>query len=373
MNDDNSQSDEELIQELAGTGEKKDVSVADKIIQNNPFFKPGTTSYQNVQTQSMIKSSREEAGEQLAAIDAQNAAMLRQQKIAAGVTKAKHTGVYVAIGILIAAVLGAAIWLLVAAFTAGRQTIAPSSQQDKKEDAVYGEVDGYKCTTNTCQKVTSLDSKRFIVHDGTQFYIFDMSSKKKTNTTIPEREYHAIKPFKWGGKGFAVLDPESGKSALYSLASNLLLTEFSYDDFYTDIKNNIYKDMTWVDGSYIIATTGSGYRLVDTTSGKEIVRGAKRVFIRESYTFGYETDGTIRVYNLSGDNVVVVESTDLAFVRNNELVVVSTKDDNFEVYGTDGERADESPVYTEISNNVYENYAKYLKGNKRYFQIPVNN
>ena len=373
MNDDNSQSDEELIQELAGTGEQEKVPVTDKFIQNNPFLKPGTASYQNIQTQSMIKSSREEAGEQLAAIDAQNAAMLRQQKIAEGVTKAKHTGVYIAVGILFAAVLGAAIWLTVAAITAGRQTIAPSSQQGKDEKTVYGEVDGYKCTTSTCEKVTSIDSKRFIVHDGAQFYIFDMSSKKKTNTTIPEREYHTMNPFKWGSKEYVVLDPESGKSALYSLSSNLVLTEFSYDDFYTDIKNAIYKDMTWVEGSYIIAKTGSGYRLVDTASGKEIVRGAKRVFIREGYTFGYETDGTIRVYNLEGSNIVVVEQTDLAFVRNNELVVVATKEDNFEVYGTDGERADESPIYTEITNKVHENYAKYLKGNKSYFQIPVNN
>ncbi|MBP5634099.1 hypothetical protein J6X09_00170 [Candidatus Saccharibacteria bacterium] len=373
MNDNDSQSDEELIKELNQPEEEKNVPLADKFAQNNPFFKMGSATYQNVQTQSIVKSSREEAGEQLAAIDAQNAALARQQQFAAGVNKAKHTGVYIMVGILFAAILGAAIWLAVVAINAGRKTIAPAEESGPEETVTYDEIDGYKCITKTCSKVTSIDANRFIVHDGTQFYIYDMSAKKKTNTTIPEREYHSITTFKWGDKLYAILDPESAKSALYSISSNLVLTEFSYDDFIKDINNAVYNDMKWVEGRYIIAKSGTGFRLVDVTSGKEIVRGAKRVFIRESYAFGYESDGTTRAYSTDGKNIAVINSTDNAFIRNNTLIVVTVSDDYYTLYDTTGEQVNEGAVYDEISTKIYENVAATLKKDNRYFMIPLNN
>jgi hypothetical protein len=373
MNNNDSQSDEELIKELNQSEEEKNTPLVNKFAQNNPFFKMGAASYQNVQTQSMIKSSREEAGEQLAAIDAHNAAMARQQQFVAGVNKAKNTSVYILVGILFAAILGAAIWLAVVAINAGRQTIAPAGESGPEEKVTYDEIDGYKCITKTCSKVTSIDAKSFIVHDGTQFYIYDMSANKKTNTAIPEREYHAITTFKWGDKTYAILDPESEKSALYSISGNRILTEFSYDDFIKDINNAVYNDMKWVEGQYIIAKSGTGYRLVDVTTGNEIVRGAKRVFIREGYAFGYESDGTIRAYSTDGKNIAVINAADNAFVRNNILIIVTVADDYYTLYDTKGEQVNDGAVYDEISTKIYEHYAATLKKDNRYFLIPLNN
>ena len=373
MNDDNAQSDEQLINEIAEEQQQNQANIGQKIAQNNPFIKFGTTSYQNVQTQSMIKSSREEAGEQLAAINAANAEALRQQQLQQNVKKAEKTGVYIIVGIIIAAIVVAAGWLIISAIIAGQQGIAPAEEENPEEQVTYGKVDGYQCTSKRCVKVTSVDSTSFIVHDGDQFNIYNTETGKKTNTSIPEREYHAITPFKWGNKTYAVLDPESGKSALYSISSNIQLTDFSYDEFIADIKNAVYSEMTTVEGDYIIAKTGSNLRLLDTLSGKEVAHGAKRVFVRSIYFFGYEADGTTYVYVADGSTVVVAKKGNAVFVRDDTVVVVDPTEDTYETYRGSADADNEGPVYDDIRDHLSENYYKALKKDKRYYQIPMNN
>ena len=373
MNDDNSQSDEELIQEINAEGQQPQQPLAEKIAENNPFIKMGAATYQNVQTQSLVKSSREEAGEQLAAINARNAEIMHQQQVAQNVTKVKRTGLYITIGIIFAAILAAIIWLLAGVLSSSHGGIAPAAEEEDEPTITYEEIDGYKCTSKRCSKMTIIDKSRFIVHDGTQFYIYDTKAKKKTNTAIPEREYHAIATFKWGDNQLAILDPESEKSALYSITNNLVLTEFVYDDFVKDINDSAYDGMKNVEGTFIVAKAGSGVRLINIATGKEMVRGAKRVFVREKYYFGYETDGTVRAYTETGKNITVIKQGDSTFVRNGTLIVVSGEFDSCIFYNANGEQISEGPVYLEVYNNISQNYAAALKKDSRYFQIPTNN
>ena len=373
MNDDNSQSDEELINEISEEQKQNEASFAQKIAQNNPFVKFGTTSIQNVQTQSLVKSSREEAGEQLAAIDARNAEILRQQQLQQNVKKAEKTGVYVLVAIIIAAIVIAAGWLIISMVIAGRHGVAPAQEDAPEDEVVYDVIDGYKCTSKSCKKVTNVSSTSFIVHDGQQFNIYDTATEKKTNTSIPEREYHSISPFKWGEKTYAILDPESGKSALYSISTNLLLTDFSYDEFITDIKNAAYNEMQSVAGKYIIAKTGSTYRLIDAINGKEVAHGAKRVYMRGIYFFGYEADGTTYIYAADGSTVVVVKKGDPIFLRDDSVVVVHTEDDSFDTYRGSADADNEGPVYQDIYDKIDEHFYNALKKDKRYYQIPANN
>ncbi|MBR5419285.1 hypothetical protein IK110_03495 [Candidatus Saccharibacteria bacterium] len=373
MNDDNSQSDEQLISEIAEEQQQNQVSLGQKIAQNNPFVKFGTTSIQNVQTQSLVKSSREEAGEQLAAIDAANAEALRRQQMQQNVQKAEKTGVYVLVAIIIAAIVIAAGWLIISAVIAGRHGVAPAKEDAQEDVVTYSEIDGYKCTSKRCEKVTNVSSTSFIVHDGEQFNIYDTETGKKTNTSIPEREYHSISPFKWGEKTYAILDPESGKSALYSISTNLLLTDFSYDEFITDIKNAAYNEMQSIAGKYIIAKAGSNFRLIDALNGKEVAHGAKRVYTRGIYFFGYETDGTTFVYAADGSTVVVVKKGDPIFLRDDTVIVVHTEDDSFDSYRGSADADNEGPVYQEIYEKIDDHYYNALKKDKRYYQIPANN
>jgi phosphoheptose isomerase len=89
------------------------------------------------------------------------------------------------------------------------------------------------------------------------------------------------------------------------------------------------------------------------TTGNEIVRGAKRVFIREGYAFGYESDGTIRAYSTDGKNIAVINAADNAFVRNNILIIVTVADDYYTLYDTKGEQAI-NIVISETEEDYYE-------------------
>mgnify|MGYP006958233231 CR=1 FL=1 len=86
-------------------GQQKDTTpILDKVLQNNPFIKMGEGSIENIKTQSMVQSTREEADERLAAIDAYNQDVLRRQKLAEDAAKAKRTGIYIALGIFFAGI-----------------------------------------------------------------------------------------------------------------------------------------------------------------------------------------------------------------------------------------------------------------------------
>lgn len=352
--------------------EQDDVSMLDKVMQNNPFVKMGQAKYENVQTQSVVMSTREEADQQLAAINAQNAEILRQQKLAEEAAKAKRTGIYIAIGIFFAAIFVVGGWLIVNAIIASQKTVAPDEIAAPEEEAKYGRVEGYKCTNAKCDKATDIDDNSIIVRDGNKYFMYDKANKKSTLTSIANKDYHAITIFKWGGSTYAILDPESGQSALYNITSNRQITEFTYDEFYTDIASDTYKDMTNIANSYIIARNGSSQRLIDLSTGSEKVRANKKVFVNDQYFFGYETDGTIHVYNSSFTQFLIIKPDETAFVKNSYLIVMKNTG-SFYMYETTGEKAKTNDFTKTLNAIKAKDRLNTLLKDKSFFRIPANN
>jgi len=179
----------------------------------NPTAQPSTDpNLVNVQTQSIVKSAREEAEQELAQVKAYNDEMLRRERAAEGVNTAKRTGLLIFGIILGVAVVGVIIWLVVSAIIFAQHPVDPTDLPPEEDPAKLGEVDGYKCKTANCEKVVDLPDGRIIIRD-TSYYIYDLEEKVATLTTIENRDYHAITPFYWGKRLLAELDPESDSSA----------------------------------------------------------------------------------------------------------------------------------------------------------------
>lgn len=352
--------------------EQDNTSMLDKVIQNNPFVKMGQSRYENVQTQSVVKSTREEADEQLAAINAQNAEYMRQQKLAEEAAKAKRTGIYVAIGVFFGAIFIVGGWLIVNAIIASQKTVSPDEIVANNDDTKYGRIEGYKCTSEKCEKAADIDKDTILVRDGSKHYIYNKTSKEKTLTAIESKDYHAITIFKWGNDNLAVLDPESGQSALYNVTANRQITDYSYDEFYIDINSDTYKEMTWIANNYIIARNGSSQRLIDVSSGTEKVRANKKVFVYDKYFFDYETDGTIHVYDSTPKQFLVVKADESIFVKNSYLVIINEKGST-SIYDSTGAKA-KSSDFTKAVNAIKVNVRlRTLLNDKSYYHIPANN
>ncbi|MCQ2571304.1 MAG: hypothetical protein MJ154_03620 [Candidatus Saccharibacteria bacterium] len=352
--------------------EQDNVPMLDKIIQNNPFVKMGPENYQNVQTQSVVMSTREEADQQLAAINAQNAEYMRQQKLAEETTKVEKTGLYIFVAIIFIAIIGTGGWLVFNAMMAGRQTVTPEEIAKPEEEAKKEVIQGYKCTTTKCEKMADIDSKTILIRDSDKFYTFKTDTKTKSLTTIPPNEYHEIKPFKWGGSHLAILDPESGQSALYSITTNRQITEFAYDDFYTDIKSDTYKEMRSIDSSYIIARNGSSQRLIDLSSGQEKVRAAKKVFTHDNYYFGYENDGTIHIYDSLGAQFAVAAATDYVFTKGGYVIILNNKA-TATAYDSTGKKATNIDIIKAINKINSKTRINTILNDKTFYHIAANN
>lgn len=344
----------------------------DKIMQNNPFVKMGGAKYENVQTQSVVMSTREEADQQLAAINAQQAEIARQQKLAEDAAKAKRTGIYIVIGIFFAAIFVVGGWLAINAVIASRRTVAPDEIVKEEGDTKYDRVEGYKCTSAKCEKTADIDSDTILVRDGGKFYLFAKTEKKKTLTSISDKDYHAITVFKWGNDNLAILDPESGQSALYSISQNRQITDYSYDEFYTDISGDTYKEMTWVAGSYIVARNGSSQRLIDVATGAEKVRANKKVYVHDKFFFTYENDGTIHVYDSTPKQFVIVKADERAFTKSGYLVVVNDKGST-NIYDSTGARAKTDDFTKAVNAIKSKDRLNTLIRDSSFYNIPVNN
>ena len=353
--------------------EQDDVSKLDKIIQNNPFVNLGQTRYENVQTQSMVMSTREEANGQLAEIEARNAEIARQQKLAEDARKAKKTGLYIIVAIIFIAIIVAGGWLIFNAILAGQKTVTPEViDDDDGGETKYGRVEGYKCTSDQCEKVADIDEKKIIVRDANKFYIYNKNSKKTSLTTIASKVYHEITIFQWGNKTLAVLDPESGQSALYDITSNRQVTSFAYDEFYMDINSDAYKDMTNLVSGFIIARNGTSLRLIDLASGSEKIRSDKRVFIHDNFYFTYENDGSIRAYTDTQKQIVIIAAAETAFIKNNTLIVMKANG-TFATYDVSGTKDTKSDLYKTINKMQSKNRLSSLSSDSSFYRVPANN
>ena len=353
--------------------EQDNTPLIDKMLQNNPFVKINQGNLQNVQTQSVVKSTREEANEQLAQINARNAEIARQQKLAEDAAKAKRTIIYVILGIFFAAILAAGIWLAVNAIVAGQKGIAPSStKKEEEQKAQYGKVEGYKCKTETCVKAADIAEKKILVRDGSGYYLYNTEKSEATLTTIPEQDYHAITPFVWGGKTYVVIDPESAQSALYSITDNRQVTEFAYDEFFYDAKSAEYNDMTWTEGKYIVAKSAGTFNLIQLSNGKSVLQAAKRVFIHDDFLFGYESDGSIHVYSSTGTQFLVAKAVDKLFT-NGTYIIHFDENNGYVFYAKDGQQADDEQLTRYLSDiSIDQSPIDVLSRNSSYYCIPAS-
>lgn len=351
--------------------EPDNTPLIDKMMQNNPFVKFNQGNLQNVQTQSVVKSTREEASEQLAAINARNAEIARQQKLAEDAAKAKRTIIYIILGLFFAAILGAAIWLAVNAIIASQSGIAPAASVEQQQKQKYGTVEGYKCKTDKCVKTVDIAEKQILIRDGASYYLHNTESNETLLTTIPEQDYHSVTPFVWGGKTYAILDPEAAQSGLYSISDNRQVADFAYDEFYHDINSAEYSDMTWVEGKYIVAKSNGLLSLIQLGTGKVVIQAQKRVFIHDDFLFSYESDGSIRVMAQNGTQFLVARG-DINMFTNGTYLLFFNEKKGVTFYSKDGQATKDKDLTQYLSTFNKQDPIPILDQNPSYFHIPAN-
>ena len=288
----------------------------------------------NVQTQSIVESAREEAEKELEQVKAYNDEMLRRERAAEAANTAKRTGLTIFGIILGIAVVVITIWLVVNSVILAQGPADPGEKPPEADPDELSVIDGYKCTTTNCEKVVDLPDGRIIIRD-TNYYIYDLEEREAILTTIENRDYHAITPFYWGERLLAELDPESDPSAIYNISENHATTGYNYDAIYHDIEDEVYKDQKHVLGKMIIVKGSGSYRLIDLTTGSEIVRGSNKVFTHGNFYFGYEAGNEIRAYTGTGKQFKAAKENERLYVKDKYVVYLNDKD-SFEVYDEQG-------------------------------------
>ncbi len=340
-----------------------DISVLDKIIQNNPFVNKND-KYQNIQTKSVVESTREGLNGEYSALNARVA----KQKNAEKAEKAKHTLIYVLITILIAAIIGVGAWIGISIYLSSQNPANPGQDSEQNDNNKTTSLGDYKCDNSDCVKLadTTIEST-ILIRDGKQYYLYDTSAKARILTTIPEEEYNGFLPFKWGEKDYIVLSSSASKKALFSLNDNRLITDFFYDSFYINIDSTEYSDMTWVEGKYIVAYAITSYRLIDINTGKELVQATKHVFAHDDFLFAYEGNSTIHVYS-DDAKVLIVKSDEVLYTRGAHLVTVSKQFAN--VYNSDGTSSTDTELNQYIKSIKINQLETTLDNNSDFYRLP---
>ena len=325
------------------------------------------SNLENIQTQSVVESAREEAEHELAQVKAYNEAMMHQQRAAETATKAKRTGLTI-FGIIVGILLfGVIAWLVINSIILAQNPAKPGEKPGPDDPTQLAVIDGYKCTTTNCSKVVDLPDGRIIIRD-TDFYIYDLEEKEAVMTSIENKDYHAITPFYWGDRLLAELDPESDSSALYNITNNYAVTGYDYDTIYNDINNDVYKNQKHVLGNYIIVHGSGSYRFIDLSSGGEVIRAAEKVFTHGKYFFGFEAGDEIRAYTMSGTQIAAAKSGEKFYLKGDELVHLNEKD-AFEVYNAAGEKQKKGGCYDVIRKIPRKELRARLEKDSSYYKI----
>lgn len=331
----------------------------------------------NLQTKSLVESQREMSADELAKANAYAAEIQRQERAAKRQKAAKRIGVYIALGIFGITFLGVLVFLLVQIVNTSRGGIQIGDQQGDGDKIKLSVIDGYQCKTEKCTRMDDMPDGRIILRDE-GYIIYNKQDSTATPITIDDQEYNSIKSFNWGKKVYAVLDPVSDKSGLFSISDNRMVVDYHYDKFYTDPKNSdIYGDMAWITDQYIIASTSSPneYSVVDLLTGKSILRGSERVFMHDGYFIGYEANNERRAYTSGSSKAfLIVKDGDNLFTRNGILIYVSGNGNMVRYYDANGSivPANKISFWSEISRLQREKLVAELKGNNKYYKIPGN-
>lgn len=330
----------------------------------------------NLQTKSLVESQREMSADELAKANAYAAEVQRQERQAKRQKAAKRIGVYVGLGAFGLIFIGVLVFLIVEILNTSNGGIGTNSNTGGGQASKLNVIDGYQCKTENCKRMNDLPDGRILLRDQ-GYIIYDKKDATTTLTAIDDQDYNSITSFTWGEKTYAVIDPVSDKSGLFSISDNRMVISYRYDKFYTDINDsNIYGDMAWVTSQYIIAYTSapSEYHVVDLISGQSILRGSSRVFMHDGFFIGYEGEER-RVYTSGADSAfLVVGSNDYLFTRDGILIIYKPQTYQAQYYDASGKLAYNVslPFWSEINRVYRDALLAEFKGNTKYYKIPGN-
>ena len=361
--------------------------------QQPPVVSPVSGNLENLRTQSVIESSRDVAEKELAAREAYNSQILRQQQAAARRNKGMHIIVKIALVFFGLLILIALIWLVIQIFVGAGQgqqsdscinsdgTINASccDRPEYKDKGSCKEqtnplptIDGYKCTKTDCKKMADIiKNERTIIYDE-KYYIYDIKTSTATPTTIDNSiKYNSMSVFEWGkGNYYVILKPATEDYGLYSITDNQQIISNKLSRIYSDINHNAYKGMEDVLGKYIIVRESSQYRLYDIKTGEELASAAEGVFTYKKYIMTYQTGGVRRLYNFAGKQLFIANAGDEVYMRGGYVILFGK---NYYMYDNNGVRQSTSKneIMREISKVDRKERASYLKKTKSFYRMPT--
>ncbi len=331
----------------------------------------------NLQTKSLVESQREMSADELAKANAYAAEVQRQERQAKRQKTVKRVGLYVGLGTFGLVFLGVFAFLLIEIFNTSTGGVTPGDPTGGGTTASLSVIDGYECKTTECKRINDLPDGRIIIRDN-GYHLYDKQNSTTTLTAIDDQEYNSITSFTWGEKIYAVIDPISDRSGIFSISDNRMVVDYQYDQYFTDVTNNdIYGEMAWVTSQYIIAKNSAPdeYHVIDLLSGQSVLRGSARVFMHDGFFFGYETGGERRVYTKGASTAfVVATANDHIFTRDGILIVYKTQNKHARYYNSEGKEIYSTgiPFWTEINRLWGDNLLATYKGSASYYKIPAS-
>ena len=283
--------------------------------------------FENMRSQSVVYSQREITEQQLAEVRARNEAAVREAKLREAQEKAKRTSVKIGLIIFAVIIVVAVGWLLIVILSHTDPVVPPTPEPEPVKPVELSKVDGYSCETTVCGKIVDLPDGRIILRD-TAYYIYNTSTKERTSTTIDQQDYISVKPFIWNKQILLTLDSMASKTAVFSISDNRYLVGYEHDVYYTDINDDVYKEMKWVEGSYIVAKTSGKYYLVSLANGMVAATATNHVFMRDNFIIGFENENRRYVYNKNNEMITVVDPGKEIYVKGDIVVIVTTTTSN---------------------------------------------
>ena len=306
---------------------------------------------------------------------ARNEAAVREAKLREAQEKAKRTSVKIGLIIFIVIIVVAVGWLLIVILSHTDPVVPPTPEPEPEKPVELSKVDGYSCETTVCGKIVDLPDGRIVLRD-TAYYIYNTSTKERLSTTIDQQDYNSVKPFIWNKQILITLDSMTGKTAIFSISDNRYLVGYEHDVYYTDINDDVYKEMKWVEGSYIVAKTSGKYYLVNLTNGMVAATATNHVFIRDNFIIGFESEGRRYIYNKDNEMIAVAEAGTDIFVKGDIVIIITTtRSGNAAYYSMMAYYASTKKPATsdKLIQNIYQTAknANYLEVAKRtLYRIP---
>lgn len=351
--------------------------------------------YENLRTRSVIESSHEVAEKELAAQEAYNNQVLRQQKAAERHDKELHVAVKIMLVIFGLIILAALIWMVVEIVIDSTPTAINECRNEdgtiktsccdkpeykdstscKEEPGRAATIDGYKCQTDNCKKMTDIIKDELIVVYDKEFYLYDIKKQTATATTIDSAiTYNQMSSFEWGkGRYYIILQPMTGKLGLYSVTDNAQIINNVVSKFYNDINHKAYKEMTDVYGKYLLVREDAQYRLYDLLGGgTKIASGVNGIFTYDEYIMTLESGNERRVYNHDNQQILLAKEGEHLFVK--DKYIFHLADSTLSAYDKNGtkQQSNINPILIEMKQVRKDDILNYMNNpENKFYRMPT--